>query len=142
MEGVKRNLELNEAHPMAATYRSYENADQSIDAEIRLHLEDSGDIEGALIDLEDSGEWNRLSSFYIMVGIGVTAEEKTGSPSIDKRPQKPWTKPFRGDRAGSAFFTAREKMARHLEEWGASAKMISVRISWSPTNERPKRRGR
>lgn len=140
LEGAKRQLAVGEDHPTAATYRSYENADQSVDAEIRVHLEDHGDIEGTFIDLEDAGDWNALSDYWIMIGIQVSADEKTGSPTIDKRPQRAWTNPVRGNRSGAAFFTARETVTRNLEQWGAQASMIVVRIFWSPDNDRPRRR--
>jgi hypothetical protein len=136
LESAKRQLEGTE---IASTYRSHENADQSIDAEIRLPLEHHGDIEGHLIDLEDAGNWNALKDFWIRVGVSVTARGVTGSPTIDKRPQRAWTNDFRGDRAGQAFFVAREVMTRNLEEWGAEANQIVVRLQWKPFNDRPRR---
>lgn len=136
MEGVKRQLEVSN---LVATYRSHENADQSVDAEIRLHLEEHGEVESAFIDLEDAGPWHTLKDFWIMIGLQVSADEKTGSPTIDKRPQRAWTNPVRGNRAGSAFLVARERVTRALEGWGAEAKMIVVRLFWSPVNDRVRR---
>lgn len=136
LESAKRQLEGNE---IASTYRSHENANQSIDAEIRIPLEDHGDIDGHFIDLEDSANWNSLGEFWMMVGISVTAKGVVGSPTIDKRPQRAWTNPVRGNRAGAAFFTAREIVTKNLEEWGAEATQIVVRVFWMPHNDRPNR---
>lgn len=144
LEGVKRNMSVGAeqdsfASTHAAKYRSHENDDGSIDAEIRVSLEDSGDIEGTFIDIEDAGKWNSLSEFWIMIGINAEGEHATGSPTIDKRPHRAWTNPVRGNRAGAAFFTARETVVRKLEEWGADFSMIVIRLFWSPFNDRPAR---
>ncbi len=136
LENSKRLLE---AQDIGSRYRSHENADQSIDAEIRVPVEEHGDIESHLIDLEDAGKWNDLEDFWIMIGLQVEADEATGSPTIDKRPQRAWTNPVRGNRSGGAFFTARETVVRKLEEWGASVSGIVVRLFWHPHNDRPHR---
>lgn len=139
-EGVKRELE---GQDMASKYRSHENADGSIDAELRVPLEDSGDIEGSFIDIEDAGNWNSLSDFWIMIGIIAGSEDGklTGSPTIDRRPNRAWTNSVRGNRAGAAFFIARETVSKKLAEWGAEFTMIIVRVQWSPDNARLHRPG-
>lgn len=135
-EGIKRNLA---AQDIGATYRSHENENFSIDAELRVPLEDSGDVEGHFIDIEDAGSWNTLNQFWIMIGLNASGEEATGSPTIDRRPHRAWTNPVRGNRAGAAFFTARETVVKKLSEWGAEFSMIVIRIFWHPDNARPNR---
>ncbi len=134
MEGAKRQLETSEN--IASKYRSHENADGSIDAELRVLLEDSGDVKGTMIDIEDSGKWNSLSEFWLMIGLVTTGEQITGSPTLDKRPNRAWTNPVRGNRAGAAFFTAGETVVNNLEKYGAEFSTIVVRVFWSPDNER------
>ncbi len=140
LEGIKRELTLQD---VASTYRSHENADLSIDAELRVPLEDSGDIDGSFIDIEDAGNWNSLSEFWVMIGINTKDEtgKLSGSPTIDKRPNMAWTNPVKGHRAGAAFFTARETVVKSLEEWGAGFSMVKIRIFWSPDNLRLRRPG-
>lgn len=137
-EGVKRQLEGLE---IPAKYRSHENADGSIDGEIRVPLEDSGDVEGHLVDIEDSGEWNSLSEYWIMIGLIAGSESETGSPTIDRRSRIAWTNPVRANRAGAAFFTVANTVVKKLEEWGADFSMIVIRLFWSPDNERMTRPG-
>lgn len=136
LEESKRNLVPQE---IAAKYRSYENEDQSIDAEIRIPVENHGDVESHLIDVEDSANWNSLNDYWIMIGLQLRADEKTGSPTIDKRPQRAWTNPIRGNRSGNAFFVARETVVRNVEQWGAEVAGVVIRIFWHPENERPRR---
>lgn len=139
LESSKRNLE---AVDVASNYRSHENSDYSIDAELKIPVEDSGDFEANMIEIEDSANWNQLSDFWISIGLQTHNEEKTGSPTLDKRPYKPWTNQVRGSRSGAAFFTARETVAKKIEEYGSVITMISIRISWHPDNARPNRPGR
>lgn len=136
LEGVKGQLELQE---IAAKYRSHENSDGSIDAELRVPLEDTGDVKGHFVDIEDAGNWNGLSEFWVMMGLNVSSEHETGSPTIDRRPNRSWTNPVRGYRSGAAFFTASNTVVDKLEEWGGEFTMIVIRIQWSPDNERLKR---
>jgi hypothetical protein len=142
LEGIKRNLSVSD---IAATYRSHVNEDGSIDAEVRVPVgeDDDGMVtlpDGVLIDIEDSGAWNTLGEFWVMIGLSVTTEgEATGSPTLDRRPQRPWSNPYRGNRAGAAFFTARETVLPKIQEWGATVKLIVIRILWKPNNERPQR---
>ncbi len=137
-EGVKRNLEASE---IAAKYRSHENADGSIDGEIRIPLEDSGDVEGHLIDIEEAGRWNDLSEYWVMMGLNTSGENETGSPTIDRRPNRAWTNPVRASRAGAAFYTLANTVVKKLEEWGSDFTMIVIRLYWSPDNERMRRPG-
>jgi hypothetical protein len=137
-EGVKRNLE---AASIAAKYRSHENADGSIDGEIRIPLEDSGDVEGHLVDVEDAGDWNSLGEYWVMMGLNTSSENETGSPTIDRRPNRAWTNPVRANRSGAAFFTLSNTVVKKLEEWGSDFTMIVIRLFWSPDNERMKRPG-
>lgn len=133
-EGVKRNLEGQE---IAAKYRSHENADGSIDAELRIPLEDSGDVEGHLVDIEDAGNWNGLSEFWVMMGLNTATDgTETGSPTLDRRPNRAWTNPVRADRSGAAFFTLGNTVVKKLEEWGADFTLIVIRLFWSPNNDR------
>ncbi len=137
-EGVKRNLEVAS---IPAKYRSHENADGSIDGEIRVPLEDSGDVEGHLVDIEDAGDWNSLAEYWVMMGLNTSSENETGSPTIDRRPNRAWTNPVRADRSGAAFFTLTNTVVKKLEEWGSEFTMIVIRLFWSPDNERLHRPG-
>lgn len=137
-EGVKRNLE---GAGIAAKYRSHENADGSIDGEIRVPLEDSGDVEGHLVDIEDAGNWNSLGEYWVMMGLNTSSENETGSPTIDRRPHRAWTNPVRAHRSGAAFFTLSNTVVKKLEEWGSDFTMIVIRLFWSPDNDRMMRPG-
>lgn len=136
LENVKRDLESTDH---AATYRSFENADYSIDAELRVPIDGNGDVENTTIDVEDAGNWNSLSEFWLQFAVKVGAEEITGSPTIDKRPQRAWTHSYRGNRAGAGFFTVREGVAKNLEAYGGDVSELIIRISWHPDNLRPER---
>lgn len=139
LEGIKRNLELTDH---ASKYRSHENTDFSIDAELRVPLETEdgwNEVEPTFLDIEEAGDWNSLSEFWLLIGLVSSAEEVTGSPTIDKRPNRAWTNPVRGNRAGAAFFTARQTIVHKLEQWGADVTMIIIRLHWSPYNDRPSR---
>jgi hypothetical protein len=136
LEGAKRGL--GEAQ-LAGTYRSHVNADYSIDAEIRVDVETEGDFENNMVELEDAASWNTLGKFWVMIGLKVEADDLTGSPTIDRRPYRPWTNPVRGNRAGAAFFTATETVKPKLEAYGARVTQIAIRIHWSPDNQRPYR---
>lgn len=136
LEGIKRQLELAD---IAATYRSHENADFSIDAELRVPIDGNGMVDSVCIDVEEAGDWNSLREFWLMLGLIVSADELTGSPTIDKRPNRAWTNPVRGNRAGAAFFTIRETVFRNLENYGGDVSMLVVRLFWHPDNLRPNR---
>lgn len=136
LEGAKRQLEANE---VSATYRSHLNADYSIDAEIRVPVETEGDFDANMIEIEDSAEWNSMAEFWVMIGLKLEAEELTGSPTIDRRPQRAWTNPVRGNRSGAAFFTSRETVAPKLQALGAKVNMVVIRLFWHPQNNRPHR---
>lgn len=138
LEGIEVEDEESDK-VLATTYRSFENADFSIDAELRVPIEGNGMVDSVLIDVEDAGPWNDLRDFWIMIGLVVGAEELTGSPTIDKRPQRAWTNPVRGNRAGAAFFTVRETVFRNLEKYGGEVSMAVIRIFWHPDNMRPMR---
>lgn len=147
MEGVKRQLGVGAesdddslfSSSHAAKYRSHENENGSVDSELRIPLEDTGDVEATFIDIEEAGDWNSLSEFWVMIGLNADGEHATGSPTIDRRPHRAWTNPVRGNRAGSAFYVARETVVKKLEEWGANFSMIVIRLFWSPYNDRPAR---
>lgn len=145
LERTKEKLEAIEVEDeesdkiLATTYRSFENSDFSIDAELRVPIDGNGMVDSVLIDVEDAGPWNNLKDFWIMIGLVVGAEELTGSPTIDKRPQRAWTNPVRGNRAGAAFFTVRETVFRNLEKYGGEVSMAVIRIFWHPDNLRPMR---
>ena len=136
LEGIKRQLE---AQDIGSKYRSHVNEDYSIDAELRVPIENSDDIEPILIDIEDSGAWNTLSKFWVMMGVNTSADDVTGSPTIDKRPHRAWTNPVRGNRSGAAFFVLRETVVRNLESAGATISMVVIRLYWHPDNNRPMR---
>lgn len=141
LEGIKRNLSVSD---IASNYRSHVNEDGSIDAEVRVPVEEDDDgftpsVGTTLIDIEDAGSWNTLGEFWVMIGLSVSTDETTGSPTLDRRPQRPWSNPYRGNRAGAAFFTARETVIPKIEAWGANVKLIVIRILWKPENERPQR---
>lgn len=136
LEGAKRGLE---AVNLVGTYRSHVNADYSIDAEIRVEVESEGDFGDTILELEDAADWNSLAKFWVMIGLKVEADELTGSPTIDRRPYRPWTNPVRGNRAGANFFTAAEVVRPKLEAYGARVTQIAIRIHWSPDNQRPYR---
>lgn len=139
LEGAKRGLE---AANLAGTYRSHVNADYSIDAEIRVNVESEGDFQNNMVELEDAADWNSLAKFWVATGLKVEADELTGSPTIDRRPYRPWTNFVRGNRAGANFFTATETVQPKLEAYGARVTQIAIRIHWSPDNQRPYRPGR
>lgn len=139
LEGAKRQLE---ATNIAANYRSFENADYSIDAELRVPIEENGMVDSILIDVEEAANWNSLGEFWISLGYIVGAEEVTGSPTIDKRPHSAWSNFVRGNRAGAAFFTSREYIAKNLESYGGDISKLIVAITWHPDNLRPNRRRR
>lgn len=136
LESTKQKLETLE---VPVTYRTHLNENYSIDAEMRIPVESEGDFDANMIEVEDAAEWNSLRDFWVMIGLKLEAEELTGSPTIDKRPQRAWTNPVRGDRTGAAFFTSRETVAPKLKELGAEVKVIVIRLFWSPVNDRPHR---
>jgi hypothetical protein len=140
LEQVKRG---SEAEGLAVTYRTHENSDKSIDAELRLQLEDSGDIKDNLIRLEDSARWNELAApYWVMMGVNAHDGEVTNSPTIDKRPNRAWTNPVRGNRSGAAFMTLRETVVDNLEAYfGSSGEftLIVIRLYWHPSGAAPNR---
>lgn len=133
---VKGQLELAE---VAAHYRSYVNSDGSIDAEIKVPVQNF-DLNDLLVTIEDAGRWDDLEGFWIVGGVHMNNEELTGSPTIDKRPQMIRTHSFRGNRAGAMFFTLREKVIPNVEMAGGSINQVSIRIVWHPENYQPRRR--
>lgn len=141
LEGVKRNLETleDDDDKLASKYRTHENDDGSVDAELRIPLEESGAVKGAFIDIEDAGNWNQLKNYQIMIGLTTSGEQITGSPTLDRRPNRAWTNPVRGNRAGAAFLTARETVVDNLESYGAEFSLIVIRLFWSPDNARVRR---
>lgn len=136
LDGAKRSLEELD---IAAKYRSHENADFSIDAELRVPIDGNGMVDSVCIDVEEAGNWNSLSGFWIMMGLTVVGEELTGSPTIDKRPNRAWTNPVRGSRAGAAFFTIRETVFRNLENYGGDVNLLVIRLYWHPDDRQPSR---
>lgn len=139
LEQVKRGAEGEGLH---ITFRTHVNSDNSIDGELRLQLEDSGDLKDNLIRLEDSADWNSLSDYWVMMGLNAQDTEATGSPTIDKRPHRAWTNPVKGNRSGAAFLTLRETVADNLEAYfgkeGAFT-LIVVRLHWSYGGQAPDR---
>ena len=140
LEQVKRGAE---GEGLAISYRTHVNSNQSIDAEIRLVLEDSGDVKDNLIRLEDAANWNGLGDdWWIMMGVNAGDPQITNSPTIDKRPHRAWTNPVRGSRAGAAFFAMREIVVDNLEAYFGSQgefTLIVVRLHWSPSGDKPGR---
>lgn len=139
LEGIKRQAE---AEGVTVSYRSHENSDHSVDAELRCQLEDSGDLKDHLIRIEDSGDWNSLKDYWVMMGVNARDSEVTNSPTIDKRPNRAWTNPVRGNRSGAAFMVLRETVADALEAYfGPSGEftLIVIRLYWSPTGQAPNR---
>ena len=138
LEKTKSQLELQD---IGGHYRSYENADGSIDAVFKVPLDEGMSAGDVLIELEDAARWNQeLDEFWIRVGVNVGSEELTGSPTIDRRPHLAYSNPVRGDRAGAAFFTTRETVIPKLEEHGGDISQVVIRLQWHPYNDRPIRR--
>jgi hypothetical protein len=165
--GIKQFLETvkvgAEREGLAVKYRTHQNADNSIDGELRLKLGEDIDTEGLtgaeiaearggasdkelkkiLIQLEDSADWNALGEdYWVMMGVNVGDTEVTNSPTIDRRPQRAWTNPVKGNRSGAAFMTLREIVTDNLQAFmgkNGSFSLVAIRLYWSPTGERPDR---
>lgn len=127
---------------LSCHWRSFQNADSTVDLEIRIGNEGLGseELSEAILEIETIMDFMWPKEFWYIVGIQVEDDNATGSPTIDKRPHRAWLYPTHD--LSRAIFRTRvgliPKLAEYLTRNGRVTDLI-IRVHWNPWDMQPKR---
>lgn len=127
-----------------ASYRTHLNADGSVDAAVLIDPIPNGDLDGLILDIEESMVFPPSEDYFIALGVTVQGALK-GSPTLDKKPSRAWTYFHFAENAPNAWMTMRKDISANLEGYmGKRSKFrqFTIRLHWNPENNAPKRPNR